>query len=117
MPINRQDEESKSRWYDPADIADRLKNPEVMECSCGCTHFQQVEVHQYPKMHQVVLGQPVQPHGLLGFYILKCLKCGEVYEPSVHLGARDQARRAYDLFLDEMEGIPAPKLPSKPEVL
>ena len=103
MPINRQDMTQTDRWYDPTDIAEKMKEADVIQCHCGCSHFEQVAVHQFPKMHNVILGQQVQPAGDLGFYVFRCLKCSEIYEPSVQLAARDQSRKSYENFLDEME--------------
>lgn len=102
MPINRQGP-STERWYDPTTLMEKMKDPDVVVCQCGCSYLEQVPVHQFPKNHSVILGQAVPPHGDMGFYVLRCIKCGEIYEPQVQIAARDSARRAYDHFLDEME--------------
>jgi len=121
MPINR-NEPLSDRWYDPTSLMERAREQEVIKCKCGCSFLEQVPVHQFPKTHNVILGQPVQPYGGIGFYVLRCIKCGEVYEPSVQLAARDQARKVYDAFLDQMEQpVPSTKAPKgskgDPEVL
>jgi hypothetical protein len=82
---------------------ERAEKKEVVECKCGCSYLEQVPVHQFPRVHNVILGQPVQPHNGITFYVLRCLKCQEIYEPSVQLAARDSARKVYDNFLDQME--------------
>jgi len=105
-PIKRQQPlqiNQVDRWYDPRDLAEKMKQPEAVKCECGCPYMEQVAVQQFPKMHNVILGQAVQPIQDFAFYIFRCLKCGEIYEPQVQLAARDSARKAYEDFLDEME--------------
>ena len=116
MPINRNEMNTVDKWYDPTSIADKMKEADVVKCACGCPYLEQVEVQRFPKMHNVILGQKVQPQGDLSFYVFRCLKCNEVYEPSVQLAARDQSRKAYEDFLDEMEK-PIPGQEVKPEVI
>ena len=115
MPINRQTGLTE-RWYDPTTLIEKMKDPDVVTCTCGCSYLEQVPVYQFPKNHSVILGQAVPPHADMGFYILRCIKCGEIYEPQVQIAARDSARRAYDAFLDEMER-PGPGKSDKGEVL
>jgi hypothetical protein len=111
MPINRTQE--SERWYDPTSLVDRVEKQEVVKCKCGCTYLEQVPVHQFPKLHNVILGQQVQPHRGITFYVFRCIKCNEVYEPSVQLTARDAARKVYDEFLDEMEGAETDEAPAE----
>lgn len=93
-----------ARWYDPTALTEKMKDPEVANCpNCDCTFFEQITVHQFPRQHNVILGQRVQPIGDIGFYVFRCIKCKEVFEPQVQAGARDVARRMYDDFLDMMQ--------------
>lgn len=104
--------QTRADWYDPTRLTEKAKEPDVAQCpSCKCTFFEQITVHQFPRQHNVILGQKVQPILDFGFNVFRCIKCGEVAEPDVQVGARDSARKMYDDFLDMME---AP-LPNKAE--
>ena len=70
---------------------------------CGCTWLEQVLIRQYDKDHLVILGQQVQPATEVGFWILKCIKCGDLMEPNVQSGPQDMYRKGYDKFLNIME--------------
>lgn len=114
MPINR---EAANQWYDPTSIQTREEKVDVVKCKCGCMFMEQVPVQQVPKMHNVILGQSVPPHRGLVFYVFRCIKCLEVYEPSVQVAARDAARQTYDNFLDQMEGVEKDKDKGDGEVI
>lgn len=90
-------------FQDPNLLIDR-RNKDVVTCKkCGCSWMEQVLVQQYSPHHMVILGQKVASQSDMGFFLLRCIKCAETYEPNVQIGARDSARKAYDLFLDQME--------------
>ena len=114
--MNRNNMNTIDRWYDPTALGDKMKEADVVKCNCGCPYLEQVEVQRFPKMHNVILGQKVQPQGDMSFFVFRCIKCNEVYEPSVQLAARDQSRKAYEDFLDEMEK-PLRDVKAEPEVL
>lgn len=80
------------------------RNNEVVACKkCGCSWMEQLLVQQYNIHHNVILGQKVPAHNEIGFWLLRCVKCFEVYEPNVQIGVRDSMRQEYDKFLDHME--------------
>lgn len=80
------------------------KIDEVVSCSvCGCAWMEQILVQQYSKDHFVILGQQVPEMRPVGFYLLRCPKCGEVYEPNLQSAPQDTFRKGYDDFLDQME--------------
>jgi len=122
MPINRSTGpmgpgqeppgRTNQQWYDPNLLAEKAAEPDVIQCQCGCTYFEQILVQQFPKLHNVILGQQVPSAGDMGFYVFRCVKCHELYEPQVQIAARDLARKQYEKFLDNMEApvqLPAPK--------
>lgn len=94
-----------AKWYDPTALtSEKTNDPDAAACTnCGCTFLVQEEAYQFPKQHNVILGQRVQPLYDMPFYVFRCLKCNEVFEPQVQAGARDAARKLYDKFLDTME--------------
>jgi hypothetical protein len=65
--------------------------------------MEQIIVNQYSKYHTVILGQGVPTAEEMGFFLLRCVKCGEVHEPNVTIGPVDVARKKYDEFWDQME--------------
>ena len=105
-----------STWYDASTMIEKAKEPEVCECpTCGCKFFEQIEVHQFPKNHNVILGQKVAPLADIGFIVLRCLRCEDVMEPQVQTGARDLARKMYNEFLDTMQTPFDKNLAKKPK--
>lgn len=82
----------------------KINNPELVRCpDCKCSYFEQVIVQQFPKLSTVVVGQATVPVGDVGFYIFRCAKCGEMFEPNVQLNTFDSVRKKYDEFMDELE--------------
>ena len=91
-------------WYDAGPVAQFSKEPETLMCkACRCQWFEQIAVQRYPKLHNVILGQRVSSIDDAGFWLFRCVKCGEVYEPNVQAGTHDTMRKYYDNFLDDME--------------
>lgn len=84
----------------------KRKEKDLIACpKCDCHWFQQVEVSQHPIDHYVTLGQKVPTsRGDAPFYVLKCIRCGDLNHPRVVADSRDLARGEYDAFLDEIEG-------------
>lgn len=121
MPIKRQDPADMERWYDPTAYQVRQVDKDLIECECGCGYFEQVAVHQFPKIHTVILGQAVPPHRDITFYVFRCMRpgCGKIHEPTVQGIGPDRVRDLYDHFLDQMEGkdIKESEPESKAEVL
>ena len=87
----------------------RLKSQEdadTVNCkACGCTWFEQFPIAQYDKYHNVILAQRVPGKDGVEFYLLRCAKCGEIHEPNVQIGPRDNLRNKYDAFLDNIEDV------------
>lgn len=80
------------------------KTDDVITCTkCGNTWLELVLVQQYNKLHTVILGQQPAPKSQTGFWLFRCPKCQELYEPNVTIGMQDQARKDYDSFLDSLE--------------
>ena len=76
----------------------------VAKCpKCGMSWLEEIEVKQYDKDTQVILGQRPAVASHIRFWVLRCIKCGELIEPNVMLAAQDLTRKAYDAFLDEIE--------------
>lgn len=80
------------------------KTEDVVTCTkCGCDFMELILVQQYNKLHVVALGQQPAPKGPYGYWIFRCPKCQELYEPNVTMGAMDSNRKEYDNFLDKLE--------------
>lgn len=80
------------------------KSDEVKTCiKCHCQWMELILVEQFPAFSSSVVGQKPQSKGGIGFYLFRCPKCLELYEPSVLNGAQDASRKLYDLFLDQLE--------------
>jgi hypothetical protein len=93
-----------TKWLDPTD-PERKKAMEddVVTCSaCGCQWMELVCVQQYDKNHYVILGQKPPTKNDIGFWIFKCPKCNEVYEPHVYAGPQDIAHKRYQGFVADM---------------
>lgn len=97
------------KWYDPTMFFGSNK-PDTMKCKeCGCSWFQQIAVAEYPRNHTAALGQRVNSVSQAPFYLFKCIKCGELHEPSVQAGRRDTLAKNYDRFVSEIEEPLDPK--------
>lgn len=81
----------------------RRLESEFVQCRCSSSYFEQVQVHRYPKLHNVIPGQRVPQDGRVTFYLLRCVRCNELYEPNMQIGPRDANAQAYNEFLDLME--------------
>ena len=99
--MNRDD--GKPTWINPTVV--QGPRDDTMSCKkCGLSWFELVEVHQYSQYHNVVLGQrPPTKLDNGGFYVLRCPKCQELYEPNVHSTLHEPSRKAYEAFLDALE--------------
>lgn len=92
------------KYYDPVLGRGETSDDDTIMCSkCGCVWLEKIQVHQYPKVHNIVLGQQPPTKTDLCFWLFKCVKCGELYEPSVQIASASPARKKYDAFLDHME--------------
>lgn len=77
-------------------------------CSkCGNSWLQLIEVNEYSDFNEISLAQKPPPlHGLNSFYLFKCIKCNELYEPQVIRNAGTIANRdRYNNLLDQLENI------------
>lgn len=81
---------------------------------CGCQWLELILVQQYSKNYTIVLGQKPTPKTDTGFWLFRCPKCSELYEPPVNAATQDQARKIYDAFLDQLEE-PLPTTEVKPD--
>jgi predicted nucleic-acid-binding Zn-ribbon protein len=76
----------------------------IAKCpKCGMSWLEEIEIKQYDKDAQVILGQRPAVANAVRFWVLRCVKCGELIEPNVLLTGQDYVGRAYDTFLDEIE--------------
>jgi hypothetical protein len=91
------------KWYDPtSSIKMRPDSPETQRCECGCTYFEEVHAYQFPKLHNVILGQRVKPINEPSCYIFRCIRCFRLREPQIQLGPQDRTRKTYEKFLNEV---------------
>lgn len=80
------------------------KKKEVVTCTkCGCDWMELISVQQYSLHHAVILGQKPGSLNDMNFWMFRCPKCGETYEPRlVSSGVHDAERQSYDSFVDKM---------------
>ena len=81
------------------------KDPQdIVECpECRCTWFETVEVKRFAGDQPVVLGQmPPAADGGHGFYLLKCMKCGNLCQPELAFSGTNFITRLYDDLLREL---------------
>jgi len=80
------------------------RDKDIITCKeCECSWFEQVLVQQYSRFHHVILGQKVTPANEVGFWLLRCVKCKETYEPNIQYSGRDNLRQRYDTFVASMQ--------------
>lgn len=92
-----------TKWLDPSSLNRDNKDDDVVICGkCGCKWMELILVQQYNKHFHVVLGQKPMPKTDLAFWLFRCPKCNEVWEPPVQVGAYDSARKGYDQFVNHM---------------
>lgn len=88
------------------------KTDDVVSCTkCGCTFMELILVQQFNKLHVVALGQQPAPKGPYGYWLFRCPKCSELYEPNVTMGPQDGNQKEYDKLLDVLEApimVPPP---------
>lgn len=89
-------------FYDPASTRNKPRDNALSCTKCGCQWMELVEVYQFPEYHSVILGQ--KPTADAGpFFMFRCPKCQEVFEPAVQAGPRDSQRTGYDRFVEHMQ--------------
>jgi hypothetical protein len=80
------------------------KQDEPAKCAkCECTWFEQFQVKQLKVNHSAVLGQTIPPANDFQFTIIRCIKCGEKYQPNIIAGREDQEFKSYSSLLDSLE--------------
>lgn len=81
-----------------------VKKAEVVSCSkCKSEWFEQVKINQFRAEHIVVPGQAVPTANGQEFFMLRCIKCSELYQPRVMITAQDQISKEYNSMLDNLE--------------
>lgn len=77
---------------------------DLVTCTkCKSDWFEQVKINQYRADHIVIPGQTVPIGGPQEFVMLRCIKCGDVYQPRVIITAQDLSTKLYNQMLDIME--------------
>lgn len=90
--------------FEPVYSNQTQRKDEVAKCQkCECTWFEQFTVKQLKANHSAILSQAVAPATPYEFVVIRCIKCGEKYQPNVLAGAQDQAAKLYNEFLDMLE--------------
>lgn len=92
--------------------AEGLPNQEkAIICSaCNNTWFEEVEIKQFDNMAPVTIGQKIPTVHFTKFYVLRCIKCGELLEPNIMYTSMDSVRKAYDKLVTELgTHLPEPK--------
>lgn len=89
--------------FDPT----QAKTSDVASCEkCGVTWFEQVDVYQYKTDYTSVLGQTPPPASDFRFVFLRCIGCGEKYEPNiVQAGLQNKEAKLYEALLNEMDKL------------
>lgn len=95
------------KWEPPEP---EVKEEEVYLCiKCGCKWLELMELQQFPKDDEYVLGQKPTPKMSFTIWMYRCPKCNEMYELQTHNTGTDATRKAYDEFLDHMIKLPTAK--------
>ncbi len=79
------------------------RDPLVSCTKCKSEWFEQVAINQYRADHIVIPGQGIPVGGPQQFYILRCIKCSEMYQPIVMITAQDTVAKLYNQMLDQLE--------------
>jgi hypothetical protein len=89
--------------FEPS-FKNETRQEDVASCEkCNSTWFEQLVVKQFKLNHTAIIGQLVPPAGPYEFVVLRCIKCGEKYQPNVMVTAQDRGAKLYNEFLDELE--------------
>ena len=102
MPI-QQLNETKSSAMSP--FPTRKPEMEKVQCSCGCTYFEEIKVQQFPRLHNITVGQEMMPIDGLYFYVMKCINCASIVAPQVIFGQQDMRSKAYHDFIAKMKEL------------
>jgi hypothetical protein len=70
----------------------------------------------WSKYSTVVLGQKPAAKPGTGFYIFKCPKCNDLYEPPINITPNEMEKSNYKSFIEQLE-TPIPETPKKAEEL
>ena len=82
---------------------DNQINIDIVTCpNCNSEWFEIVSVSQYKKHTSIILGQKPVKKESIEYFLYRCIKCNEIFEPEVQGGQHDQMRKKYDKFLDHM---------------
>src|SRR5579863_2748328 len=94
------------------------RNQDVASCDkCKVTWFETVQVTQFKTDYTCIIGQTPPMANDFKFVFLRCLGCGEKYEPNIiHGGMRTKETKLYDDLLDSLDKAnPAKDEPVLPE--
>ena len=82
----------------------REQDTDLLACTkCGCQWLELLEVQQWSKYNTVVLGQKPSPKMGTGFYIFKCPKCNDIYEPPINVTPNEMEKSNYGNFISQLE--------------
>ena len=66
---------------------------------CSCQYLEEVRVARYYSVHAVVIGQaPPRLESEMQFVVLRCVRCGELYEPTISGGLHSPESERYGAF-------------------
>lgn len=94
---------TNSPVFDPINRFKKSR-PEVFTCTqCGGRWMELVAVQQFPKDNAYIIGQKPGSVKDDGFYMFRCVKCLEVFEPRLlTAGPQNSVQREYDEFANHM---------------
>ena len=93
----------------PITQQNRQSATDVITCiKCGCQWMELITVQQYPRIHNVVLGQKPAAQDS-GYYLFRCPKCNELYEPSIQMTPHELTKSTYGKFIEQLES-PLPEV-------
>ena len=100
MPIKQLSETDQNKPMSPFPA----KKPEMekIKCDCGCTFFEELKVQQFPRLHNLVVGQELPPIDGVDFYVIRCVNCNGIIAPQVMYGQQDVRSKRYEEFITEM---------------
>jgi len=68
---------------------------------CGATWFETIKVHRVDPNKFCAFGQPPLPEEP-SYYVIKCIRCGEIHEPPTSMVLNNSQTREYVNFIKEI---------------
>lgn len=85
---------------------DNEREKETVKCKkCECSWFEEVAAKQFNKYLSIIPGSKLPTIDDLSFTFLRCMRCGDLHEPSVNISPSDALGSRYQSLLDQLENV------------